>query len=219
MNYLEFHLNKNVNFFTSYFDGKIILSDRASFPAFRDVFRRDDYNVKINDKDLVIMDIGANIGCGSLYFLINYDVKKVYAYELMPEALRFFGLNSKLNKFEDKVELCTFGLSDKSKTLNFHYDGINSRMDTKGKYKLRLKGFDDEYNRVLKKEGKVDLVKMDVEGSEKEIIENSKVLSKVKHLIIELHGSPKEKRKMSIDLKNKFKFLRVIDEDLLELKN
>lgn len=219
MNYFSYHFKIKRNIWVSYFKNITIISDRQSFPAFRDVFRRDDYNINLPKKNLVVLDIGANIGCASIYFLLKHNIKKIYAYEPMKENLFFLKINSQINAFDDKLKIMPFGISYKDENKFFTYEGVNSKIDPKGGLRIKLKSFDQEYKRIIKKEGLIDLVKIDIEGSEIPIIKNSNCFKEIKHLIIEIHGTKKERDKIFMKFKKMFKNVRKISEEIFEARN
>lgn len=142
-------------------------------------------------KDMVIMDVGANIGVVTQY--MRDHAKKVYAIEPSPEHFEALKQNKEYNKW-DNVELFNLALADKdgemmlnmndsnrtcnSITLNYGGNGVM----------VKTMGFDTfmEQNKI----DQVDFCKFDVEGAEDLILRSEgfkKVADKVKAIEIEFH--------------------------------
>lgn len=137
-----------------------------------------------------VMDLGAFIGDSSVLFASQGAT--VYAYEPQQRAYDLILENSKLNKI-DKIRSFNFpvtsdGRSIKSNVLNAKIkDNFNINSSILGKESKSIKFID-----VLKKEKFWDLVKIDIEGSEWEIMAYLKNypdnLKKIGGMIIELHS-------------------------------
>ena len=153
---------------------------------------------KFNEKD-VFLDVGANIGIYSLY--AAKKVSKVWALE--PESLNYAMLNLNIfdNKLSSKITALPISLHKSSTIdhLNIHNfdwgEALNSFNNTKdqfgnafipnynqGSFSIKL---DDLMNLI----GKVDHIKIDVDGNEDLILEGAEktlMNKKIKSILIEL---------------------------------
>lgn len=142
-------------------------------------------------KDLVIMDVGANIGVTVQHFR-DY-AKKVYALEPSPEHFEALKKNKEFNKW-DNVELFNVALADKdgemALNMNANNRTCNSLVLSYGGDSVKVKtvAFDTfiEENKIER----VDFCKFDVEGAEDMILRSEgfkKVCEKVRAIEIEFH--------------------------------
>lgn len=151
-------------------------------------------------KDMVIVDVGANIGVTVDHFK-NYATK-VYAIEPSPENFAALKKNKEFNNW-DNVVLCNYALADKNGEMEFaqapNNRTTNALVDKEvnkavgpGWYQTRLtvptKSIDTffEENNI----DHVDFMKFDPEGSEELIIYSEgfkKVAPKIKAIECEFH--------------------------------
>lgn len=134
----------------------------------------------------VVVDIGANIGAFSIY--AAHFGAKVFAVEPEPNNLEALNKNISLNNMQDKIVVCNYGISD--------HDGIAVINDLGGGSTIKDDGvFGSEINLItfdnfLHKNGisEIDVLKIDVEGSEPDIIlaASKESLHKCKNIAIEL---------------------------------
>jgi FkbM family methyltransferase len=140
-----------------------------------EIFCRLDYRT---DRDIeVVADIGANIGLSVLYFLTRNPRVRVYAYEPVPENLA--KLETNLAPFAERVTITPVALGDREGPRAFV-------MEPTGRYcgfqegraenfpgtvtTISCRRVDAELDKILEKEGRIDLLKVDAEGAEQEII-------------------------------------------------
>ena len=67
-----------------------------------EVFIDKEYNFLIAE-DVVLIDIGLNIGISSIFFSINNKVKHIYSYEPVPYTYEIACKNIIMNKIEDEL--------------------------------------------------------------------------------------------------------------------
>ncbi len=163
-------------------------------------------------KDMVVIDVGANIGIVSQY-MRDY-CKKLYAIEPSPEHFEALKKNKEFNNW-DNVEVFNCALADKDGEMELSQNDFNRTMNTlmvgdvgpDGRYKtidgLFSMGTAGPYSNKVKvktmaldtfmKENKideVDFVKFDVEGAEDMILRSEgfkKVAPKIKAIEVEFH--------------------------------
>ncbi len=154
-----------------------------------------------NKKDMVIIDVGANIGLVTR-FMRDY-AKIVYSIEPSPENFEALKKNVEFNKWNNVVPF-NFALSDKNGKANFNI-WLQNRTGNSLVYnyggggvckvvEVNTKRFDTFFteNNI----GEVDFVKFDVEGAEDMILYSDgfkNVVDKIKSIMIEFHFAKRDK--------------------------
>jgi FkbM family methyltransferase len=150
-------------------------------------------------KDLTIVDVGANIGITVQYF--KDFAKKVYAIEPSPENYAALEKNVKFNKW-DNVVLCNYALTDKDGEADFSQAPKNRTTNAikangqpvgpggwyEKSFKVKTRSIDSFFEENGIEE--VDFMKFDPEGSEDLIIFSEgfkKVAPKIKAIECEFH--------------------------------
>lgn len=114
----------------------------------------------------VIVDAGANVGNHAVAFAKRFQAKKVIAFEPGARQFRLLQFNVALNNLENVIELHKTGLSNAQSTahLNNWDNNLGSaRIGDTGEEIDLVRGDD-----VL--DGRIDFIKMDVEGHEGEAL-------------------------------------------------
>jgi len=143
-------------------------------PSFDDVWLRDVYYPYEPKSDHVVIDVGAHMGFFTLKIAKN--VKKVVAVEPDPVNFKFLAFNVRLNKLEDRVVLHNLALGERDGQAFLDRSGYGfgrSKITTeKTDYLTKIKTVDN----LISEDGleRVDLIKIDTEGSELEILEGAK---------------------------------------------
>jgi len=163
--------------------------------AFWQVFVEKEYDIPLNIEPKLIIDGGANIGCATLWFKKRYPEAEIIAVE--PEESNFKILQENTEKL-NKVKIIKAGIWNKNTGLTIENPGL-------GKWGFETKeavGGDKSFlaamtiDRILAESGhsEIDILKLDIEGSEKEVFESGyeSWLDKTKVIIIELHERMRE---------------------------
>lgn len=180
---------------------KIFTPSRQAFLRFETFFSKEPDTIEWIEKNYQggdFIDIGANVGIYSLFFLTLNNVNKVYAFEPSILSQEYLIKNININKFQKRVEVMPNILSNKNsmKYINigtYEYAGSDLKTeenysDTGISYKTITNKLDDIEKYFNADFSKVNMIKIDVDGNELEIIKGSKnVLSKpnIKNLLIE----------------------------------
>lgn len=163
---------------------------------FEEIFYKSEYLFKSENEKPVIFDCGANIGFATIFFKWIYPKSEIYAFEPDKQTFEMLKRNILQNKLTD-VHLYNCALSDKEGTLNFFVDNDNpgsllmsTRKERISENKVIVKCI--TISSLIKKNkiGKIDFLKMDIEGSEKEAIKDlseTGYLKMINKLIIEYH--------------------------------
>ena len=134
-------------------------------------------------KNGCVLDIGANIGNHTLFFLNECDVKRVYCFEPIPSTFKILQRNIELNELQHRVSLfntavgATEGLAIIS---HFSEDNLGGTCLSDGKNgTIRVVSIDE-----IGITEKVSFVKIDVEGFELNVILGMKEFLKKQHPIV-----------------------------------
>ena len=206
------------------FDNKIIFNDYATFVfLFREIFIRQEYEIGMYEERPLILDCGANIGMASLFFKYLYLDADIYCFEPLPENNKCLEYNL---KDYGRVYIEKFAIGNKVKDIKFYYNKGNG-LQASAKRDFQKKEITVRQLSLswyLKDFKKVDLLKLDIEGSEFEVMEDldkSKRLKIIDRLVIEVHhnkkGSKSLARLLTILEKNNFQYY--IDSSLTPLNN
>lgn len=165
-------------------------------------------NIDHINNNSIILDIGANIGNVTEVLFKKYD-SNIYCYE--PNISCYNHLHKRF-KNNPKIKIYNFAVSDfTGKTfLYFHKKAKNiSEFNERSSIKKEKDGLDInkkvEVNcinikEILEQYDKIDLIKIDIEGSEYEIMpEIIKNKNKIKMVLCETHGNPNGKKIPSLD--------------------
>lgn len=160
--------------------------DDPSFYSFNEVFTQRIYEddiVKINEGDVVV-DIGANYGFFSL-FAEEFNPSKIICFEPSKTTYDFLNKNFISGK---KIQKAVSGRSGIKGFLDDASSSASSRLTENGQYDVEVIGINELHNSIQIE--KIDFLKIDCEGAEKEIFEEitSETLSKINKLVVEFHG-------------------------------
>tara|TARA_B100000989_G_scaffold197894_1_gene149440 strand:+ start:181 stop:822 length:642 start_codon:yes stop_codon:yes gene_type:complete len=165
-------------------------------------------NLEHINNNSIILDIGANIGDVTNVIMKNYS-PNIYCYE--PNIICYNYMRKRFKK-NSKIKIFNVAVSNFSgKTfLYFHKRATNiSEFNERSSLKKEKDGLDVnkkiEVNcinikEILEKHNQIDLIKIDIEGSEYEIMpEIIKNKDKIKMVLCETHGNPYGKKIPSVD--------------------
>ncbi len=142
------------------------------------------------NKDDIIMDIGANIGDMPLKW--GLFAKEIHSYEPMPDTFEILRLNTEGNNMEHcKIYECAVGHGEEDTKIWLNLDkfqahatasSIGKRM--KDSITVRRLDFEQEVKRI-----KPTIIKIDIEGGEREILDNvdDSVFDNCKTFFLEIH--------------------------------
>ena len=150
----------------------------------QEIYLKNCYNFSL-PQNVVVVDVGMNVGLASLFFASKNSVKHVYGYE--PFAPTFNQCLSNLNRnqgLSEKISPHQFGLGSREETLRLEYD-----VKRKGQMSVPVKLFDEQptglpyeeiklvpiiqvLNQVSTKHPDLSIVcKIDCEGGEYELFD------------------------------------------------
>jgi len=145
----------------------------------------------------LIVDAGANIGISALYFKHRYPGSRIICFEPDPKTFELLKVNCKGNKLSN-VDLNQVALSHQGGEAPFYSDAsgknyvgmsLNKRLQGKG-YPLKKVTIQTEKLSSFIIE-KIDLLKLDIEGSELLVLKDlaaTKKIALIEKMIIEYHS-------------------------------
>jgi FkbM family methyltransferase len=160
---------------------------------FREVFLSGEYRFEAQDSRPLVIDCGANIGMSVLFFKHLFPAARIIAFEANPHAYRLLERNMRVNDIEG-VELHNTALSDREGEISFFVSSDpgtllgSTRGDRGGSVELKVRA--EGLAKHVGAQAKVDLIKIDVEGSETGIVNElirASALGKPEQYIIEYH--------------------------------
>jgi len=193
----------------------------------REIFTNDCYYFDTEMKEPLIIDVGAYIGLSVLYFKKLYPNSKIVAFEPNPLAFETLKENLFLNNIKN-VELHQAGILNKDgqkvlyidntelerySVASFNKDAWNSEVVSK-KVKVKI----EKLSKYLNKD--IDMLKLDVEGSEQVILNSIKGhFNNIKNIIFEFHPTPNQDLDKIIDLLSNKYHLEIYYEGKLLKRN
>jgi FkbM family methyltransferase len=170
----------------------IIRPDTSDFKVFEQIFLFKEYDIKIPFEPNLIIDAGANVGYASIYFAKRFPNCKIIALE--PEKTNFDTLLLNCKNMPNIIPLKK-GLWHENTVL--YIDNIN---DNKWSFELTTEAKEHgiaietcTISELEKQYGAIDILKMDIEGAEKEVFEynSSEWPGRIKLIIVETHDHKK----------------------------
>jgi FkbM family methyltransferase len=161
-------------------------SDPAVFESF---FVRRPYSLPPKLDPKLIIDGGANIGCASLFFARKYSGATVLAVEPIPENARLCARNT---AHCPNVQVIEGALWPRAAWLGIESPDANTDafrvVETVQQQPGSLRAFTIPALMEMAKAERIDILKLDIEGAERELFaENADWITRVGVLIIELH--------------------------------
>ncbi len=166
--------------------GNVHYVDAGTLPLmYFEIFVERVYEVAGLHEAANIFDCGANIGLSTIWFKQRYPGARLTAFEADPAIARVLALNVRQLGLAS-VEVVSAAVSDQSGSLTFRSDGAIGGRVTKGTGitvdSVRLSDYIRE---------PVDLLKLDIEGSEFSLIADlcaTQKIELVSHIVCEVHG-------------------------------
>jgi FkbM family methyltransferase len=199
---------------------KISLREKTSdFHVYGEIFMKEDYKSLIEQykrqfkghQPTTLIDVGANIGCASIYFKTHFPLASIYAIEAEISNFKQLEKNILLNNYQNVY--CShnaFWVNEEEITLDKSFrDGREWAFATRPKQDLdkeTVKGI--TFANLLQKYNleRVNILKIDIEGAEKWILNDAETMKliaqKVDFLLIEFHEDVITKDEASTILKN-----------------
>ena len=221
-------LNKNI--FTIKFKN-ILLRINIKDPIDKIIFYKNSYeeeqvkfikNYIDKNKIEIFIDVGSNIGIYSLIIGKNFKKIKILSFEPVHNTFNNLNYNIRLNNLKRKIRTFNFGLSNKSGTKKMIAFKKKNYIQSGGysfyipKRKIHKNEIIEHYkskigDSVIKFKNKNIIIKIDVEGFEKEVLYGLKKLLSQNKILIQIEIFKKNFNKINKILnKHKFKLINQI---------
>ncbi|MDC1078656.1 FkbM family methyltransferase [Candidatus Pelagibacter sp.] len=220
-------LKKKKNFILNFKNQKIFLNEASAFSAlevFNEVFNLNDHtNHKLfkGYKEKLIVDIGSHNLFYPLKILRNNKKVKFICVEPNKSEIKIAKKNIKLNKIKNIKIFNYFVTNSKNRLTNFQLIKELPAIGGLSLFKNKRKWIKDEFisnikvkNVSLKKLindnniNKIDILKIDAEGSELKILKSFNKFDIVKKITLEFHSLRERNRLIEFLKKKKFKLLK-----------
>ncbi len=179
--------------------------------TFEEIFFTNLYNTPLNFEPLSIIDAGANVGLASLFFKMKYPKSSVFAIEIEKNNAEMILKNT--NGLTD-FELALKALSNKKSYYKVvdPYNATNSfqMKEVEAEEDSDIESITLDEILGLKKWDTIDILKIDIEGAEKELFEKNyeNWLPKVKVIMVETHDRMMPKCSYTVmNTINKYNFI------------
>jgi FkbM family methyltransferase len=175
-------------FVTTYPGFPCTVIDKSSFiSAYKEIFEREIYKFQTANPKPRIIDCGANIGLSVLYFKKLYPGAAITTFEPDPKALAALRANVAAINASD-VTIIPHAVAGSDGILQFFSEGADGgRVSTEHDTTSIISITTERLSPHLSKE--VDFLKIDIEGSELEVLEEAQgSLGKVRAIFVEYHS-------------------------------
>lgn len=154
--------------------------------VFRDIFQRHEYLFNPPEPPETIVDTGANIGLASIYFANRWPKAKIIAIEPDPENFEILRENVRHYRNIVPIQVAVW---KENTMLNLSDPGGGSwAMQTKTDHNGHVAGVTMPFIMGVHSLDRIDLLKMDIEGAEKEVFEgHEEWIDRVGSIAIETH--------------------------------
>jgi FkbM family methyltransferase len=163
-----------------------------------EIFCRNDYPV--DEGDRIAIDIGGNIGVFTLFFLSRHKENRCYTYE--PDPKNLARAEKLLSANAARVHLTPVAVHWERGILRFNTEetGRYGRLQKEGEsvpphvtvIKVECVEINDVIREVIAKEGRVDVIKVDVEGNEVSLLQHISpdLYPHINRIIFETNNEP-----------------------------
>ena len=163
-----------------------IADSHSFYYSHREIFIDEIYKFICNNDNPVIVDCGSNYGTSILYFKQLYPNAHIVGVEADPSIFEILEINIDKQNYNN-ITLLNKAISTDQGPVEFYGEGadggrIHTNLESKNTYEVETIPLDDLI------ENNVDFLKMDIEGSEADVICHSNKLKKVNEIFIEYHS-------------------------------
>lgn len=164
--------------------------DDGDIAVLYEIFARDVYRLSLRDVQaeevLTIVDAGANIGLASLYFAAVYPRARIVAIEPNPDNFALLCENARQEPRIVPVRVCLTGLPDQSVFISTAGRGSHFQSNASGQG-IPVRGL--SLTQICEMHGleRIDLLKIDIEGGEKDVFAHPAFLARTSAIVAELH--------------------------------
>jgi len=164
--------------------------DDGDIAVLYEIFAREAYRLEAHDvrgaEVRTIVDAGANIGLASLYFAAVYPRAQIVAIEPNPDNFALLAENARQEPRITILQACLTGLPDQSVFISTTGRGSHFQSNTGG-HGVPIRGL--SLPQICETRGldHIDLLKIDIEGGEKDVFAHPAFLGRTGAIVAELH--------------------------------
>ncbi len=165
---------------------------RTALALIESIFTENEYFFETDEINPVIYDLGSNIGLSIIYFKFLYPQSIIHSFEADPTTFKILKKNVKSYSFS-KVTLNCLAVSNKKGSIGFYTskDGPGSPLMSTNPLRISNNKISVKCDKLSSHiSGKVSFIKMDIEGSEHQVLsdlDSTKKLKYIDQLSIEYH--------------------------------
>jgi FkbM family methyltransferase len=188
-------------------ESKLMFVDSLSFLFIYDeIFVNQIYQFLSSKTNPYIIDAGANIGLGLIYFKSIYPNSEIIAFE--PDEKAFKALEYNVSSLQLKnITLIKKALWDTVTELNFYSEGADSGRLTNDQVATQVIKTQTTVLSEYLKDRKVDMLKIDIEGAELNVLKECKnYLKNVSNIFVEYHSFKNSPQNLAM-------LIRILEED------
>lgn len=162
-----------------------ILYSKFDMLTVNEIFCREDYAA--DELLRVAVDIGANVGLAALYFLTRNSYSFVYCYEPVPQNID--RLRENLADMEGRFAVDHVAISTSAGPASFATEdsGRYGKLAADGDLRVHCREINAVLRAIIAREGRIDLLKIDTEGTEAELVEaiQPELLDSIREIVYE----------------------------------
>lgn len=179
---------------------KIAFEDFHSLWPFKEVFLDNAYRLYPSSQELVILDLGANIGAFTLFASKTCPNSKIFSFEPSKSSYKILMRNLKNNGLVQNVSILNKAVGNRNairsmdesreSTMRRLSDLTSNRMDSTKVEVIKLDQFITNNSISV-----IDFMKIDIEGGEYEVIYSisKSMFKKIKTISLEYHNENRDK--------------------------
>ena len=227
---IRWEIFRNPPFYFNYYGYKLFYRPRNGLVyhiGSMGSFESDVINCSLSliQKEATVFDVGANIGLITIPIARKIKNVNIHCFEPSPYPYKYLKMTINKNRLNRKIRLNKLGLYNKSGKLNFYLHGdknasIDGLQNTTKKIKSeKIKINATTIDEYVKKNNikKIDLIKIDTEGSELLILQGAiKSISKFKPSII-LEIWPQNLKEYGFTANKVFNYIKRLDYSLYSI--
>jgi FkbM family methyltransferase len=167
----------------------------SDIETFNQIFENQEYDFVVQESPKIIVDAGANVGLASLYFANRFSEAKIFSIE--PELSNYKILKMNIASYSNIIPI-NAALWNRNEEINVVDPGFNKwgfmtlgkeyQEEKIGKVNHKVQGITVDKIIEDNEIEKIDIMKMDIEGAEREVfMDVESWIGKVDVLIVELH--------------------------------